>query len=97
MKITRTSSILGIVGPRSRSRHDFKIFLHLLQYKFSGPITQLWYNSPGSYQELPQFFPGFGVNSSKIIYENAKNRQFEENCSNFRELSVALLKLNEGD
>ena len=37
MKITQTSSILGIVGPMSRSQ----IFLHLLQYKLSGPITQL--------------------------------------------------------
>ena len=48
MKITLTSLILGIVGPRSRSRHDFEIFLHLLQYKLSGPITQLCYSSAGA-------------------------------------------------
>ena len=43
MKIYRTNLILGIVGPRSRSLRDFEIFLHLRQYKLSGPITQLWY------------------------------------------------------
>ena len=32
-EISRTSLILGIDGPRSRSLHDFEIFLHLLQYK----------------------------------------------------------------
>ena len=37
-----TSSTLGIVRSRSRSRHDFEIFLHLPQYKLSGPIFQLW-------------------------------------------------------
>ena len=41
MKITRKSSILGIVGPWSRSRHNFEIFLHLPQYKLSGRITNL--------------------------------------------------------
>ena len=29
-------------GSRSRSQMDFEIFLHLPQYKLSGPITQLW-------------------------------------------------------
>ena len=33
MEITRTSSILGIVGPRSRSWRNFEIVLHLPQYK----------------------------------------------------------------
>ena len=37
MKITVTSMILGIVGPRSWSQHNFEIFLHLLQCKLSGP------------------------------------------------------------
>ena len=37
------SSILGIVEPMSRKWQDFDIFLKLLQYKFSVPITQLWY------------------------------------------------------
>ena len=41
MKIARTSSTFGIV--RSRSRHDFEIFLHLPQYKLSSPISQLWH------------------------------------------------------
>ena len=43
MKITQTSSILGIVQPRSRSWRDFEIFLHLPQYKLLGLVTQLWY------------------------------------------------------
>ena len=42
-EISRTSSILGIAGPRSRSWRDFEMFLHLPQYKLSGPITLLWY------------------------------------------------------
>ena len=29
--------------PRSRSRREFENFLHLPQYKLSGPITQLWH------------------------------------------------------
>ena len=36
------SSTLGIVQSRSRSWRDFEIFLHLLQYKLSSPIFQLW-------------------------------------------------------
>ena len=28
---------------RSRSRHDFEFFLHLLQYKLSSHISQLWH------------------------------------------------------
>ena len=43
MKITGTSSIIGIVGPRSRSLWDFEVFLHLPQYKLSLPMAQLWY------------------------------------------------------
>ena len=43
MKISRMSSTLGIVRSRSRSQHDFEIFLLLPPYKLSGPITQLWY------------------------------------------------------
>ena len=39
IKIHRTGSILGIAGPRSRSWCDCEIFLHLSQYKLSGPIT----------------------------------------------------------
>ena len=35
------SLIMGIVGSRSRLRWDFEIFLHLPQYKLSGPTTQL--------------------------------------------------------
>ena len=43
-EISSTSSIMGIVGSRSISRWDFALlFLHLAQYKLSGPITQLWY------------------------------------------------------
>ena len=34
---------MGIVRSRSRSGWDFEIFLHLPQYKLSGPITQLWW------------------------------------------------------
>ena len=37
----RNNSILCIVEWRSRSRWNFEIFLHLPQYKLSGPITQL--------------------------------------------------------
>ena len=36
------SSTFGIVRSRSRSRPDFEIFLHLPEYKLSGPISQLW-------------------------------------------------------
>ena len=43
MKIIGTSSIMGIVGQRSRSWCDFEIFLHLQQYKLLGLITQLCY------------------------------------------------------
>ena len=43
MKITWTSLILDIVGPRSISQHNFEMFLHLPQYKLSGRITQRWY------------------------------------------------------
>ena len=43
MKIARKSSTLGIVRSRSRSQCDFGIFLHLPQYKLSGPISQLWH------------------------------------------------------
>ena len=42
MKIAQTSLTLGIVRSRSRSWRDFEIFLHLPQYKLSGPISQLW-------------------------------------------------------
>ena len=41
--VARTSSTLGIVRSRSRSRHDFKIFLHLPQYKLSSPISHHWH------------------------------------------------------
>ena len=34
---------LGIIRSRSMSRRDFEIFLHLLQYKLSSPISQLWH------------------------------------------------------
>ena len=44
-----TSSILGIVGSRSKSLRDFEIFLHLTQYKLSGPITKLWSKLPSLY------------------------------------------------
>ena len=39
MKISQTSSIMGIVRPRSSSMWDFEIIFHLPQYKLSGPIT----------------------------------------------------------
>ena len=54
--------ILGIAGPRSRSGRDFQIFLHLLQYKLSGPITQLWYKLGSMYVYL------------RIIYKFYKHR-----------------------
>ena len=38
-------SIQCIVAPKSRSRCDFEIFLHLPQYKLSGRITQLFTSS----------------------------------------------------
>ena len=41
MKKTRTSSILALTD--QGQGHLRKIFLHLLQYKLSGPITQDWY------------------------------------------------------
>ena len=41
MKFTQISSILVIAGPRSRTQHSFEHFLHLLQFKLPGPITQL--------------------------------------------------------
>ena len=39
MKIARLT--LGIVRSRSRSHHDFEIFLYLPQYKLSSPVSQL--------------------------------------------------------
>ena len=41
MKIARTSSTLGIVQSRSRSRRDFEIFLHLPQYKLINAVGAL--------------------------------------------------------
>ena len=41
MKITHTSSVLGIVGLRSMLLRDFEMFLHLRHYKLSDAITQL--------------------------------------------------------
>ena len=43
MKISQTSSTLGIIRSRSRSVHDFELFLHLPQYKLLSPISQLWH------------------------------------------------------
>ena len=41
MKISQMSSTLGIVRSRSRSGHDFKLYLHLPQYKLSSPIPHI--------------------------------------------------------
>ena len=41
--VYENSLTLGIVRSRSRSWRDFEIFLHLPQYKLSGPISQLWH------------------------------------------------------
>ena len=40
-KIARTSSTLGTVRSRSRSRRE--IVLHLPEYKLSSPVSQLWH------------------------------------------------------
>ena len=46
MKIARTSSTLALSDQgqgHDVTWQDFEIFLHLPQYKLSGPISQLWH------------------------------------------------------
>ena len=66
MKIARTSSTLGIVRSRSRSRRDFEIFLHLPQYKLSRPISQLLVGRPKLIIDVRHFLLQAGNYASSI-------------------------------